>query len=138
MCCCLTDCLLVIIAIFFPPFPVWIKRGICSADSLISILLCCLGYFPGLIHSWYIISRYPSGVRYLLVDEEQILYVSGGEIRAHQNNHSHNHTHVNCQPPRQTPIVGFVETGPSGIQYGATDESIPPPEYTPVPAVKKT
>ena len=28
---------------------VWIKAGICSADSLINILLCVLGYIPGLI-----------------------------------------------------------------------------------------
>lgn len=39
--------------------PVWIKSGICSADSLINILLCMLGYFPGLLHAWYIISIHP-------------------------------------------------------------------------------
>jgi len=38
---------------------VWIKSGICTADSLINILLCTLGYIPGLIHAWYIISLYP-------------------------------------------------------------------------------
>ncbi|ODV96866.1 hypothetical protein PACTADRAFT_29525, partial [Pachysolen tannophilus NRRL Y-2460] len=53
------DCVLVVVAIFFPPLPVWLKRGLCSADSLINILLCILGYIPGLIHSWYIISKYP-------------------------------------------------------------------------------
>lgn len=37
----------------------WIKSGLCSADSLINILLCCLGYLPGLIHAWYIIARNP-------------------------------------------------------------------------------
>ncbi|KAK9462419.1 uncharacterized protein V1516DRAFT_153409 [Lipomyces oligophaga] len=57
--CCSVDVLLVLIAIVFPPFPVWVKRGICSADSLINIALCMLGFFPGLLHSWYIISRYP-------------------------------------------------------------------------------
>jgi uncharacterized membrane protein YqaE (UPF0057 family) len=31
---------------------VWVKRGICSADSFINIALCCLGYLPGLIHAW--------------------------------------------------------------------------------------
>lgn len=34
---------------------VWVKRGICSADSLINIALCCLGYLPGLFHAWVII-----------------------------------------------------------------------------------
>ena len=38
---------------------VWIKSGICTCDSLLNILLCCLGYVPGLIHAWYIIARNP-------------------------------------------------------------------------------
>lgn len=38
---------------------VWIKRGICTADSVINIALCCLGYIPGLLHAWYIILKYP-------------------------------------------------------------------------------
>jgi uncharacterized membrane protein YqaE (UPF0057 family) len=33
-------------------FAVWVKRGICSGDSIINILLCVLGYLPGLIHAW--------------------------------------------------------------------------------------
>ncbi|KEF55626.1 uncharacterized protein A1O9_08376 [Exophiala aquamarina CBS 119918] len=53
------DIFLGFLAILFPPIAVWIKSGICSADSLINILLCCLGYIPGLIHAWYIISRNP-------------------------------------------------------------------------------
>lgn len=54
-----SDFFLVILAIFFPPLPVWFRRGLCSADSFINIALCCLGFVPGLIHSWYIIARYP-------------------------------------------------------------------------------
>jgi len=38
---------------------VWVKVGICTADSLINIALCCLGYIPGLVHAWYIIFKYP-------------------------------------------------------------------------------
>ncbi|KAK7205554.1 hypothetical protein BZA70DRAFT_267384 [Myxozyma melibiosi] len=53
------DVFLVLLAILFPPLPVWIKRGICSADSLINIALCMLGFLPGLLHSWYIIARFP-------------------------------------------------------------------------------
>jgi hypothetical protein len=37
----------------------WVKRGVCSADSLINIGLCCLGFIPGLLHAWYIIAKYP-------------------------------------------------------------------------------
>lgn len=70
-CCCCTcfggDIFLVLISFLFPPLPVWFRRGICSADAFINLALCCLGYFPGLIHSWYIISHYPQE---RIMDEE--------------------------------------------------------------------
>jgi uncharacterized membrane protein YqaE (UPF0057 family) len=47
--CCSADIILILLAILFPPLPVWIKRGICSADSLINIALCMLGFIPGLL-----------------------------------------------------------------------------------------
>lgn len=53
------DIFLGVIAILFPPLAVWVKCGICSADSVINILLCMLGYIPGLLHAWYIIAKYP-------------------------------------------------------------------------------
>jgi len=53
------DLFLCALSILFPPIGVWIKRGICSADSLINIALSVLGYIPGLLHSWYIICSYP-------------------------------------------------------------------------------
>ncbi|KIY01784.1 uncharacterized protein Z520_01922 [Fonsecaea multimorphosa CBS 102226] len=53
------DIFLALIAVLFPPIAVWIKSGICSVDSLINILLCMLGYLPGLLHAWYIIARNP-------------------------------------------------------------------------------
>ena len=76
---CSSDICLGLLAILFPPIagmslpsqgyyfcqltslpsPVWIKVGICSADSIINLLLCMLGYLPGLIHAWYVISLYP-------------------------------------------------------------------------------
>lgn len=56
---CSSDIFLGLLAILFPPIAVWIKCGICTADSIINILLCTLGYIPGLIHAWYIISLYP-------------------------------------------------------------------------------
>jgi uncharacterized membrane protein YqaE (UPF0057 family) len=37
---CGSDICLGIIAIFFPPIAVWVKRGLCSADSIINIALC--------------------------------------------------------------------------------------------------
>ncbi|KAB8235790.1 hypothetical protein ETB97_012631 [Aspergillus alliaceus] len=56
---CGSDIFLAILAIFFPPVAVWIKVGICTADSIINLALCCLGYVPGLLHAWYIILKYP-------------------------------------------------------------------------------
>ncbi|EQL02125.1 hypothetical protein G6O67_006208 [Ophiocordyceps sinensis] len=56
---CSGDIFLGLLAILFPPLPVWIKCGICGVDSLINILLCVLGYLPGLLHSWYIIAKFP-------------------------------------------------------------------------------
>ncbi|EEH22592.1 hypothetical protein PABG_04803 [Paracoccidioides brasiliensis Pb03] len=62
--CCSTDCFLAIIAVLFPPIAVWVKVGICSADSLINIALLILGYIPGLLHAWYIILQYPENEDY--------------------------------------------------------------------------
>jgi len=50
--------------------PVWIKSGLCSADSLINILLCMLGYLPGLIHAWYIIAKNPEYDYEAIPDDE--------------------------------------------------------------------
>ncbi|MCJ1288033.1 hypothetical protein MMC26_007386 [Xylographa opegraphella] len=54
-----SDFFLALIAVLFPPIAVWIKRSICSLDSLLNLLLCILGYIPGLLHAWYIIAKYP-------------------------------------------------------------------------------
>ena len=69
---CLTgpDLFLALIAVLFPPIAVWIKTGICSCASLVNILLCVLGYLPGLFHAWYIIAAHPSYLEYHLVEIE--------------------------------------------------------------------
>jgi len=65
------DLFLGLLAILFPPIAVWIKTGLCSADSLINILLCVLGYIPGLIHAWYIIAKHPEpDAEYEPIDQE--------------------------------------------------------------------
>ncbi|TVY78327.1 Plasma membrane proteolipid [Lachnellula suecica] len=56
---CSSDIFLGLIAILFPPIAVWVKTGICSADSLINLCLCMLGFVPGLLHAWYIIAKHP-------------------------------------------------------------------------------
>lgn len=52
------DWFAVVLAIIFPPLPVFMKRGF-SADLLINVLLSVLGFIPGLLHAFYIISVYP-------------------------------------------------------------------------------
>ncbi|KAI5847452.1 hypothetical protein BZA05DRAFT_376574 [Tricharina praecox] len=70
---CSSDCFLIVLAILFPPLPVWVKRGICSCDSLINIALCMLGFVPGLLHAWYIVAKYPDAFDeydYQQIDQE--------------------------------------------------------------------
>ncbi|KAF2032712.1 UPF0057-domain-containing protein [Setomelanomma holmii] len=56
---CGSDCFLMLLSVLFPPVGVWVKKGICSADSIINLALCCLGFLPGLLHAWYIILQNP-------------------------------------------------------------------------------
>ncbi|KAI1386449.1 uncharacterized protein F4822DRAFT_410098 [Hypoxylon trugodes] len=86
---CSADLFLGLIAILFPPLPVWVRRGLCSADSIINILLCVLGYIPGLIHSWYIISKFPEAYEYDPTPEDR---EGGGRV-----------TYVFVQQPESQP-----------------------------------
>ncbi|CAG2176700.1 unnamed protein product [Oppiella nova] len=52
-----SDICKIILAIFLPPLGVFLEKG-CDCDLLINILLCCLGYIPGIIHALYIIFKY--------------------------------------------------------------------------------
>lgn len=51
------DVLLYLLAIFIPPIAVVLKRG-CGADFLINICLTILGWIPGVIHAWWVISKH--------------------------------------------------------------------------------
>lgn len=55
------DIALFVIAFFFPPAAVAIKRG-CSTDLLINFLLCVLGAIPGIVHGFYIVHKYNDNV----------------------------------------------------------------------------
>jgi len=46
-----------LVAIFLPPLGVFLKTG-CGADFLINILLTILGWLPGVIHAFYVISKH--------------------------------------------------------------------------------
>lgn len=116
MCCCscngfISDIFLVVLSVLFPPLPVWIRRGICSCDSVINICLFLLGYFPGLIHSWYIIAKYPP--------YSDIYYVYRSDLE-HQ---TPRHVVVHTEQPRGHSTPNNLMQLPNQ-NYGAIDNNI--------------
>ncbi|KAJ2904759.1 hypothetical protein MKZ38_007267 [Zalerion maritima] len=133
-----------VLALIFPPLPVWVKCGICSADSLINILLCMLGFLPGLLHSWYIIAKYPdpaweyepvpdaerasgrahgntnndSRVAYVLVRDDGTRYE-----QAHGQNHPYNAIAGQPKPQPQQNVSGYGTQG-----QGSGHGQAPPPQ----------
>ncbi|CAD6504723.1 BgTH12-00228 [Blumeria graminis f. sp. triticale] len=104
-----SDLLLGLIAFIFPPIAVWVKRGICSADSLINICLCVLGGIPGLLHAWYIIAKYPENDHVGVADPEAtpVTYVVIHD--------PHGQNRVGNPTTRQV-NVGYATMSPAGIQ----------------------
>ncbi|KAM0261492.1 hypothetical protein ACHAQJ_002173 [Trichoderma viride] len=115
---CSTDIFLGILAILFPPLPVWVKCGICSADSLINILLCLLGFVPGLLHAWYIIAKYPEpAYEYEAIPNDR----EGGRVTYVYVQSPHG---PHCQPPKPQDS--------QGMNYGTTSQnrgSSPRPQH---------
>lgn len=105
---CSADLFLGLLAILFPPLPVWVRRGLCSADSIINILLCMLGYIPGLLHSWYIISKFPEVYEYEEIPQDGERGSNNGRV-----------TYVFVQPERQPQPK---PTSPSHPNYGGTGQ----------------
>ncbi|EPS43324.1 hypothetical protein H072_2695 [Dactylellina haptotyla CBS 200.50] len=139
---CSADCFLAVLAVLFPPIAVWVKRGVCSADSIINIALLCLGYLPGLLHAWYIIAKYPDPYSY---NYEPI---EGGNQRVYYYTATYpsvaSHTHPSYTPQQrqqQAPINtqrnSGAHTGPQN--YGTTAApSRPLTETTAVETHKST
>lgn len=48
------DCCKIVSAWLLPPFAVFLERG-CGAQLCINILLCLLGWIPGVIHACFIV-----------------------------------------------------------------------------------
>jgi hypothetical protein len=96
---------------------VWVKKGICSADSLINLALCCLGFLPGLLHAWYIIlqnpetydqyQQVPDGER---ADGRTTYYVISHEQPGRQPGQLGYGT-VGSQPGRQQGQLGYGTVG---------------------------
>ncbi|TGJ85826.1 hypothetical protein E0Z10_g2904 [Xylaria hypoxylon] len=102
---CSSDIFLGVIAILFPPLAVWVKCGLCSADSIINILLCLLGYIPGLLHAWYIIAKFPDTDEYERVAPQDYESGHGGRVTyvivpaPH-----HSQSQSNAQPKQSQPV----------------------------------
>jgi hypothetical protein len=116
-----------------------VKRGICSADSLINIALCCLGFLPGLLHAWYIIAITPEPTYVQLSDDaehgnrghvtyyfvqDQTRYAPQGAPQGKPQQGGYGT--VNSAPNSQFPPTqdGFVQ--PPQAQAGPSSEETPP------------
>lgn len=105
-----SDIILCVLAILLPPVPVWMKRGFCSADGVISIALCVLGYFPGLVHAIYIVLKYP---------EERTSDDIESGARHHGLGGLQGYQQVSQQfPQQQNEVYAPVTAGPAS-SYGA-------------------
>ncbi|KAK6515639.1 hypothetical protein TWF506_007962 [Arthrobotrys conoides] len=133
---CSSDCFLAVLAVLFPPIAVWVKRGVCSADSIINIALLCLGYLPGLLHAWYIIAKYPDPYSYsyepIEGGNQRVYYYTATypsvaahtqpsyapqQQGCHHNHHNHHH-HNNHQQSQDRPQSPKSQTRPQ--TYGTT------------------
>lgn len=102
------------------------------------MLLCCLGYLPGLIHSWYIIAAHPP---YPPHGDTSIYYVYRNDLESQTplRNECHVHHHVHNETLRQEPIgspqfnYGAIQQGPQEVVViEAHLPEVPgaPPKYT--------
>ncbi|KAK4574636.1 hypothetical protein LTR86_001477 [Recurvomyces mirabilis] len=133
---CGSDVFLALIAILFPPLAVWVKRGLCSADSLINIALCCLGFLPGLLHAWYVIASSPEPTYEELQDPERgntvtYYYVQqgSGPQYARQDGQGRSYGTVNAAPSSQFPQEGQQGFVQPPQKAGPSDGSAAPPTY---------
>ncbi|CAD6448695.1 dba9bff5-2b69-4e90-aa3e-c6b78e02980c [Sclerotinia trifoliorum] len=144
---CSSDIFLGLIAILFPPLAVWVKRGLCSADSLINILLCMLGFLPGLLHAWYIIAKFPDeDYNYDRIPDAEgarVAYVvvqgpSGRSQRAPKNailEHHYQQQGYGTTAPMEAPTVQqqqngtWTTAGEGQAQGGEGSSAAVPPSY---------
>ncbi|KAG0652713.1 Meiotically up-regulated 75 [Hyphodiscus hymeniophilus] len=135
---CSTDIFLGLLAIIFPPIAVWVKCGVCSADSLINICLCMLGFIPGLLHAWYIIAKFPeTDYDQLPQDAEsgRVTYVivqsaDGSQRRVPKNSirpaQAGYGTTASMAPPVHQDQNGTWSNGGSGSGEGSSRGAVPP------------
>ncbi|ERT03214.1 hypothetical protein HMPREF1624_01520 [Sporothrix schenckii ATCC 58251] len=131
------DIFLGLLALLFPPLAVWVKRGICSADSVINILLCVLGYIPGLIHAWYIIAKFPEpDYEYEVLNQDaenngRVTYVVVHGSRQHgsgRGTNANNRHHVTTNGPAGADSNAVQSAAPKiqdNVNYGTASTGSP-------------
>lgn len=128
---CLADVCLVVLSVLFPPLPVWIISGICSCDSFINILLSLLGFLPGVLHSWYIISSSERRAWMYRGNHSRTAHDIENQIPRHgspQGHHCHHHYHIRADNVSQNSSTPM--TYPN---YGSTNNDVDnPPAYSEV------
>ncbi|KAF3932316.1 hypothetical protein ABW19_dt0207866 [Dactylella cylindrospora] len=129
---CGVDCFLAILAVLFPPIAVWVKRGVCSGDSIINIALMCLGYLPGLLHAWYIIAKYPDPLSYSYESIEggnqRVYYYTATypSVNSHTQPHHHHHHCSTSQQPRPASQPGPQSYGTTAAPATPSAPPAPP------------
>ncbi|KAL7752858.1 hypothetical protein RI367_001861 [Sorochytrium milnesiophthora] len=107
------DGYVILAAVFMPPLAVFAVKG-CGAEFLINLLLTALGMFPGHIHAFYIVFKYPHEV--MGVTPEQVedveRAIGGGQnaISAPPHTHGHLDPHVvvvRPSTPQGDPTCGY-------------------------------
>jgi uncharacterized membrane protein YqaE (UPF0057 family) len=138
---CSSDLFLGLIAILFPPIAVWVKCGICSADSLINICLCMLGFIPGLLHAWYIIAKFPENDYDPISQDAEsgsVTYVivqgpNGGQQRVPKNSARASNvgygTTATMAPPVHQDQNGTWNNNGSVAEASSGAAAAPPPTY---------
>ncbi|KAH8828819.1 hypothetical protein DL96DRAFT_1814146 [Flagelloscypha sp. PMI_526] len=102
-----SNVILIIVAVVFPPAVAAMISG-CSCDLFLSILLSLFGYWPGILHAFWLIH----------------IKITAEEERDAQIESGHPRSHAYTPLPSQEPLVG-----PSQPAAHSQEPSGPPPSY---------
>lgn len=140
LCCTVSDFILYVIALFFPPIAVLFRSGLFSSDFLLNVLLTLLGFLPGMLHAFYYITitspiRNADYVYYYQqgwVDSERNEPSSRPQTTdASQHRHQQGSSTRNVYPNIQTPLL---QAAPHDNKQSTVES---PPPYIPWYSCKK-
>lgn len=116
-----------------------VKTGVCSAHTLINIVLSILGGVPGVIHCWYIIISHPDdGIPFLNSPQGNYALVPDAEAQAGSSGRPEGYVSpgepaLSSQSPVQSPAQAPAQAPAQSSQHYAdepgTSNAGPPPAY---------